>query len=59
MAREPLKCVGYISLKDGQTKPIEDMTAAERERVAKSMAERLGRSMSEYYSNHLEEYKKL
>ena len=55
MAREPIKCVGFITLKDGRTIPIEDMTPEERERVKKSMSERLSRVMSEYYSNHPED----
>ena len=55
MERKPLTCSGYITLKDGRTIPIEEMTPEERERVNKSMNERLSRVMSEYYSNHPDE----
>lgn len=59
MARKPLTCVGYITLKDGRTIPVEDMTAEERERVNKSMNERLSRVMSEYFRLHPEEFEKI
>lgn len=55
MAREPIKCIGFITLKDGRTIPLEDMTPEERERVKKSMSERLSRVMSEHFSNHPED----
>ena len=59
MARKPLTCVGYITLKDGRTIPVEDMTVEERERVNKSMNERLSRVMSEYFRLHPEEFEKI
>lgn len=59
MVRKPLTCAGYITLKDGRTIPVEDMTAEERERVNKSVNERLSRVMSEYYSLHPDEFEKL
>ena len=59
MARAQITCVGFITLKDGRTIPVEDMTPEERERVKKSMSDRLSRVMSEYYSNHPEDLKAL
>lgn len=59
MARKPLTCVGYITLKDGRTIPLEEMTDKERERVNNSMNERLSRVMSEYFRLHPEEFEKI
>lgn len=59
MAREPIKCVGFITFKDGRTIPVEDMTPEERERVKKSMNERLSRVMSEYFTRHPDEFEAL
>lgn len=59
MARKPLICVGYITLKDGRTIPLEEMTDKERERVNNSMNERLSRVMSEHYRLHPEEFEKI
>ena len=57
--RQPLTVVGFLVMPDGSTKPIEDLTAEERERWDRERTERLKRVMTDYYKQHLDEFAKL
>ncbi len=56
---KPLTVVGYMHLKDGTVKRIEELTTEELARCKKSMCDRLSRVMSEYYSLHPDAYERL
>lgn len=57
--RQPLTVVGFLVMSDGSTKPIEELTAEERERWDRERTERLKRVMTDYYRQHPDEFAKL
>lgn len=46
----------HISIDGAEPVPMEQLSAAEKDRCMKAMAERLCRRMSDYYTQHPEEY---
>lgn len=54
-----ITCVCYITLEDGRTIELSELTAAEREAWLSNVRRRLSINMSAYYSAHMDEYKRL
>ena len=54
--RQPLTVVGFLIMEDGNTKPIDELSAEERENWDRERTERLKRVMTDYYRQHPDEF---
>ena len=52
---KPLTVTGYLRMRDGSVKPMDELTAEERQEFIDAASEKIGRVFSEYYSRHPEE----
>lgn len=57
MAKRELKARVMVIMKNGETKPFDELTADEKKSLLNSISKRVSDTMSCYFSNHLDEYK--
>lgn len=57
--RQPLTCVCYIQMENGETLELDQLTPEQRAQWQENVRRRLSMTMSGYYTQHPEEYEKI